>query len=117
MAWNQTMEGLTGVRKRDLLGTKNYTQALSFLQGLRPVLIDLPTEDLVSRHPGVRRFGTSIFVETHVPSLNRGKGVCLWRKASPLQDQEGERIGAIESFRDISAWKRAEEMIIGRDED
>lgn len=120
MAWNQAMEGLTGVRKGEILGTRNYSRALSFLQGLRPILIDLidlPTEDLISQHPGIRRFGDSIFVEAHVPSLNGGKGGCLWGKASPLLDHEGKRIGAIESFRDISAWKQAEEMIRGGEED
>jgi len=116
MAWNQAMEGLTGVKKRDILGKSEYARALSFLQGLRPVLvdlIDLPTEELTREHPGVRRFGDSIFVETHLPSLNGGRGRCIWGKASPLLNPDGERIGAIESFRDISAWKRAEEMIRG----
>ena len=78
----------------------------SFMRGLHPVLIDpidLQTEDLANQYRGVRRFGDSIFVETHVPSLNGGGGGYLWGKASLLGDQEGTWIGAIESFQDISA--------------
>ena len=41
----------------------------------------------------------------------RGKGAYLWVTASPLYDRKGNRIGAIESIRDISEHKEMEEAL------
>jgi PAS domain-containing protein len=43
--------------------------------------------------------------------MNGGRGAYLWGKATTLIDHEGKVIGAIESIRDISAWKRARESL------
>jgi len=58
----------------------------------------------------VRHFGDTLFVESYIPSLNEGRGGYLWGKASLLTDESGN-IGVIESLRDVTHWKRAEESI------
>jgi PAS domain S-box-containing protein len=114
IAWNRALEILTGVKKEVVLGKNDYSSAFSAIEKFRPVLIDLldmPPNELARRYPAVRRFGDSIYLEAFVPCLNDGEGAYIWGKASPLTDGEGNPIGAIESFRDMSEWKRAKESI------
>jgi PAS domain S-box-containing protein len=112
VAWNRAMETLTGIRREDVMGTRDYGRAFVKFVGAFPVLvdlIDLSTEELARTYPGVRRFGETLYFETPVPSLRGGRGGHLWGKASPLSDRDGSDIGAIQTLRDISDWKRAEE--------
>ena len=48
------------------------------------------------------------------PALNTGIGAFLWEKASPLVDPSGNRIGAIETIRDISDSKRWQAQTVTR---
>ena len=114
IAWNRAIETLTGVKREDVLGTADFQDAFSIFKGERPVLVnllDLPPHELARSYPSVRRFGDSIYVEAFIPNMNGGEGSFLWGKASALVDHEGHPIGAIESIRDISAWKRARESL------
>ena len=114
IAWNRALELLSGVKREEVLGREDFQKAFSFLKGSRPVLVDLldlPPHEIARNYPSVRRFGDSIYVEAFIPNINGGKGSFLWGKASALVDNEGHRIGAIESIRDISAWKRARESL------
>lgn len=114
IAWNRALERISGVRSSEVLGTTSYSQAFSFLEGRRPILVDildLPAHELAKSYPAVRRFGDSIFVEALIPGRPDEKGIYLWGKATPLFDSEGHTIGAIESFRDMSEWKKAKESM------
>lgn len=112
VAWNRAMETLTGIRREDMAGTRDYGRAFAKFEGAFPVLVDLlelSTEELARTYPGVRRFGETLYFETSVPSLRGGRGGHLWGKASPLSERDGSEIGALQTLRDISDWKRAEE--------
>ncbi|MEM2124517.1 MAG: PAS domain-containing protein, partial [Methanolinea sp.] len=114
IAWNRAMEVLSGVRKEEVLGSDRYREALSFLKGTMPVLVDilgLPAHELARNHPSVRKFGDSLYAEATIPGSAGGTERYIWAKASPLFDGEGNIVGAIESFRDISGWKRARESL------
>ncbi|HPC55830.1 MAG TPA: PAS domain S-box protein [Methanolinea sp.] len=114
IAWNRAMEVLTGVRSNEVIGSDRYGDALAFLQGTMPVLVDildLPAHELAKTWPSVRKFGDSIYAEATIPAHNDRKERLLWAKATPLFDGEGNIIGAIESFRDISEWKKAREFL------
>ena len=114
IAWNRALEMLTGVKKDQVIGKKDYQKAFTFFQKERPILVDildLPPHELARKYPTVRRYSDSIYAETFVPTMNEGKGAYLWGKASSLVDHEGNTIGAIESIRDISAWKQARESL------
>jgi PAS domain S-box-containing protein len=114
IAWNRALELLTGVKREEVIGKEDLEKVFSFFQKERPILVnilDLPPHELARRYPNVRRYGDSIYVEAFVPSMNDGNGAYLWGKASSLVDHEGNIIGAIESIRDISAWKRARESL------
>lgn len=114
IAWNRALEVLSGVRKEEVLGSDRYREALSFLKGTMPVLVDilgLPAHDLAKNYPSVRKFGDSLYAEATIPGSTGGTERYIWAKASPLFDGEGNIVGAIESFRDISGWKRARESL------
>lgn len=114
IAWNRAMEVLTGVRSNEMLGSDRYGDALSFLQGTMPELVDIlnmPAHELAKSWPAVRKFGDSIYAEATIPADSDRKERHLWAKATPLFDGEGNIIGAIESFRDISEWKKAREFL------
>ncbi|KUG14164.1 hypothetical protein ASZ90_016198 [hydrocarbon metagenome] len=116
IAWNRALETLSGIKREDVLGRDDFHHAFGFFQGVRPVLVDLlslPPHEIARNHPSVRRFGDSIYMEAYIPDMNGGKGAYLWGKASALIDREGHAIGAIESIRDISAWKQARESLRG----
>ncbi len=92
VAWNRAMETLTGIRREEVMGTRDYGRAFVKFVGAFPVLvdlIDLSTEELARTYPGVRRFGETLYFETPVPSLRGGRGGHLWGKASPLSDRDG----------------------------
>ena len=114
VAWNKALENFTGVKKETVLGTNDYRNAFPFYEGTRPILIDIldvSPQDLIIKYPQIRKFGNSIFIEAFIPTLHGGKGGSTWGKASALIDKDGNIIGAIESIRDISEWKRAEEFM------
>lgn len=112
VGWNRAMETMSGIGRDEVMGTRDYGRAFLRFGGAFPVLIDLldlSTEELARTYPGVRRFGDTLYFEAPVSALRGGRGGHLWGKASPLMDRDGGDVGAIQTLRDISDWKRAEE--------
>jgi PAS domain S-box-containing protein len=111
IAWNRAIEVMTGVRKEGIVGVGDYAYAEPFYGFKRPILVDLIFSDEVACYDYVKRKGNDIFAEVFVPLLYGGKGAYLWVAASPLFDDEGRMAGAVESIRDITERKQAEEML------
>lgn len=115
IAWNNAIEEITGISSSEMIGKGNNEHALPFYGIRRPLLADLvlsPDEGDEQRYyPGILKEGDVFYVETNIPDL-KGKSVTLWGKASPLYDAKGNKVGAIESIRDISEQKRIEEALI-----
>ncbi len=112
--WNLAMEKMTGVKKPDILGKGDYAYAVPFYGEKRPMLIDL----VMNKQPGiekrydfVKRIGNTIFGASFVPGTYQGKGAYLWSTAGPLLSKGGDIIGYIQSIRDISDHKQAEEAV------
>jgi len=114
IAWNRAMEIMTGIHSRDMLGKRDYEYALPFYGSRRPVLIDLAfhfDEEKAKEYPLIFwRQGDILVGETYTPQLPSGKAY-LWCVASILRDSKGEAVGAIESIRDITERKAANEQI------
>jgi PAS domain S-box-containing protein len=113
IAWNQAIEILTGVRANEVMGKSNYEYALPFYNNRRPMLIDLvqkPPDEGAEEYYTLQRDGEAVVAEIYIPSFKPG-GIHLWGKASPLCDASGNQVGAIESIRDITERKYAEEAL------
>jgi PAS domain S-box-containing protein len=114
IAWNRAIETLTGVPKEEILGKGDFAYAEPFYGERRPVLIDLVFgEDTgtEARYDWVRREAPIVYGEVFIPRLRNGMGAHLWVKASPLLDTDGNIAGAIETVRDITERRMAEEVL------
>ncbi len=114
IAWNRAMEEMTGVRAADMLGKENCEYSVPFYGERRPMLLDFilkPDPDIEKLYPGIiQRTGRSIIAEASQIHL-QGRDVSLWAKAGPLFDIHGNITGAIETIRDITDRKKAEEAL------
>ncbi|MDD3846922.1 MAG: PAS domain S-box protein [Syntrophorhabdaceae bacterium] len=108
IAWNRAMESLTGTRKEDILGKGDYTYAEAFYGEKRPMLIDAVQEEypgMEDRYEFMKWSGQELYAEAVVKMMNDQKQRHLWGAAAPLFDMDGNRIGAIESIRDVTEQK------------
>jgi len=113
VAWNRVMEEITGVPASTMLGKGKYEYATPFYGERRPTLIDLvrtPSEEFEKRYTYIKRDGLSITGEAYVPNL-KDRAAYIFSTASMLQDPDGNYAGAIETIRDISDKKYAEEEL------
>ncbi len=114
IAWNRAIERMTGVKSLEILGKDNHEYAIPFYHERRPILIDLVLKDdpvTAAKYPAITRDGTTLFSEITIPHFNNGTGAVLWFTASPLYDTHGTVVGAIESIREITGRKRAEDAL------
>lgn len=110
ITWNRGVEKLTGVSAEEILGKTSYS--LCFYPELRPILIDIalePSSITRVKYPTIEISGNEVYAESFVPKAYGGKGAYCWATASKLLDTEGNVVGAIESVRDITVRKHAQE--------
>ncbi len=118
IAWNRAIEEMTGVKAADMMGKGDYEYALPFYGMRRPIMIDLvfiSDKDIEKKYLFIKKEGNVLLSEAEVPL--KGQRRVLWGKASPLYDSKGNVVGAIESIRDITNRKRAEEALKKRERD
>lgn len=114
IVWNRAMERLTGVMAPAMLGKGNYEYAMAIYGERRPILLDLVlTNDpkVRAQYPFIRKDGTILSTEMPIPHLRHGKDAHFWFTASPLYDNHGTIIGAIESIRDMTDRKLAKDSL------
>ncbi len=114
VAWNRAIEEMTGTPKKEMLGKGDYEYSLPFYGKRRPILIDLVrNQDLavISKYPQLVSTDGVLRAESFVRTAYKGKGAFLWGIAVPFFDSDGNWIGAIESIRDITDRKQAEEEL------
>ncbi len=118
IAWNKAIEEMTGVKKEDMLGKRDYAYAVPFYGKRRPLTIDLvlkwDAED-AGQYDLVKQDGEALLTAGCTPMTHEGKGAHLSAKASPLFDTEGRVVGAIESIRDVTEQKQTEEALRNRE--
>jgi signal transduction histidine kinase/ActR/RegA family two-component response regulator len=114
IAWNRAIEKMTDLKAGKILGKGDYEYALPFYGEPRPMLIDMankPDPTLNARYYNIKRQENGSLVgEAYTPRLKGGVAYLLG-SASALYDLEGNYWGAIESIRDITDRKHAEEEL------
>ena len=112
MAWNRAIEEMTGVKTKDMTGKGDYEYALPFYGVRRPILIDMvfsSDEEIEKKYSFIKKEKDIILAETDV--IMNGENRVLWGKARCLYDSKGNIVGAIQSIRDITDRKQAEEAL------
>ena len=115
IAWNRAIEEMTGTRKEEIVGKGNLAYSIPFYGKPRPILIDqvfANDQEIRQKYISWQEKGNSIHGDAFVPGMYGGKGAYLAGVAAPLFDSHGNLIGAIESIRDITDQKRAEEALV-----
>lgn len=114
IVWNKAIERMTGVLAKDILGKGDHENSLPFYGERRPVIADYVLsndEEIANRYPYIERRGQTIVSETFVPLFNDGKGGVVWIVASRLYDSKGNLVGAIESIRDITQYRKVQRAL------
>nr|WP_319375714.1 PAS domain S-box protein [uncultured Methanoregula sp.] len=113
-AWNHAMEEVTGVPAESMLGKGRYEYAVPFYGEQKPMLANLifmPEVEIEKRYDSIKKIGDTLVVDIYIENFRPG-GVYFWAKASPIYDPQGNIIGAIETIRDITDRKRAEQAMV-----
>jgi len=107
--WNKACENISGLKKEDVVGTKDPWRA--FYEEERPVMADLVLDD-VSEEKIEKWYGDKFSenpnlkgayeAEAFFPDM-AGEGRWLYFTAAPLKNSDGERIGAIETLQDVTS--------------
>lgn len=113
--WNKACVDMTGVSTEDMVGSHEHWRP--FYPSARPCLADIVLDGAINQEAQLYYGGKNFHAapgiegayeaEDYFPHLGAG-GCWLYFTASPLCDNDGSIVGAIETLRDISAQKRAE---------
>lgn len=112
--WNKAIERITCISAAEMIGKCDYIYTIPFYGEARPQLMDLvflKHEEISRQYPNLIREGNTLMAEVFCPAVYNNKGAWVFAKASPLHDQSGNIIGAIESIRDINDQKLADEVL------
>jgi len=114
--WNRACEHLLGWTKADMIGTDHHWQA--FYPRARPVLADLILDDQLdqlAQHYGDKFSPCALIpgayeAEDFFPNIG-ASGHWLHFTAAPLRDKQGRLVGAIETLRDVTERRVAENAL------
>ena len=112
IAWNRAMEDLTGVQQEEMLGRSDYAYAAPFYGSFRPILIDLVDREdpeIESKYGVFRRESGAVMAEGYLKLPPDCHERLLQGKAAPLYDSRRNRVGAIQSIRDITSLRAERE--------
>ena len=112
IAWNRALEEMTGVPKEEMLGKGDCAYAVPFYGQPRKILIDLLEEEqqVIDRsYKNGKKEGSTLFGEVRLKQYRAGKDRIIAGAAAPLCDRQGNRIGGIQTMRDITEIRLAEQ--------
>ncbi|PWR76347.1 PAS domain S-box protein [Methanospirillum stamsii] len=120
IAWNRAMVEMTGIEQSGMIGLCDHAYSVPFYGDRRKLLIDLEglsDDELASHNPPVQKKGYTLSSEVFTPALYNGRGAYVWAVVTPLFDEKGNRVGTVESIRDITERKNAEYELLAKNND
>ncbi|MGE5404206.1 MAG: PAS domain S-box protein, partial [Candidatus Saccharibacteria bacterium] len=111
--WNKAMVELTRVQPQDIIGRSDQEYTIHFYGFKRSMLIDqalMLGKELAKSSLAIKHDTKTLVVERFCPAIGDG-GAFLWAKASPIYNENGEVVGAVESFRDVTQRKENEDSL------
>ncbi len=118
LVWNKAMEEMTGINASEMVGKGDYEYALPFYGFRRPMLADLlfrPDEIREGDYEVLKKGEDMLLAESD--RTVGGSLRTIWGKAAFLYDSEGRVLGAIESIRDITRRREAEDALKKREQE
>lgn len=116
IVWNKACEELTGLKAAEMIGSDH--QWRPFYPEKRPVLADIVLDgnldelaSLYDKYTHSPLTPAGVQGEGWYPSMN-GKDRFIFFGATPVRDNEGKIIAAIETLQDITERKRTEETLL-----
>ena len=110
VAWNKSIEKISGVPSSEMLGKSNYEYSIPFYGERRPILIDLlfeANEEIESKYPFISKKENVFISEVFAPCIGES-GRYFFAAASILYDSQNNIVGGIESLRDVTDYKTAQ---------
>ena len=114
--WNKACERLTGLPAQDLIGSSDHWRG--FYAEKRPCLADFVLKsnfgDIHQYYSDFSKFGLNDFgvaVETWCDLPQVGRRVYLAIDAGPIYDAEGTFVAVVETLRDITAQREAQDAL------
>ena len=112
ISWNREMEEMAGIKAEEMLGKDRYEYALPFYGERKPMLVDMishPEAMEEERFSYFKKEGNFLYAEQNFKLQGRIRS--LWCKASLIYNHKNEVIGAIESMRDVTDFRKAVEEL------
>jgi len=116
MIWNKACERLTNVKADDVIGTKDHWKA--FYEKPRVCLADLVVEgrtDEIEKYYSTAAIKTDVYdgvrAETWAVMPRASKRLYLAINCGPIYDNDGQLIAVVETLRDMTEQKKAEEAL------
>lgn len=107
IAWNDTMEQLTSISAKTIIGQGGYVYSEPFFGKKKKMLVDLvfDTDDEIQNHNYmiVNRVAKGSIVAVTTGTKPDKKPWTIWMKAMPIYDSLGNFMGAVGSMKDITA--------------
>lgn len=113
IAWNRSIEIITGVKADEMLGKGNYEYAIPFYKKRQPILADMaldPEKINPDLYAVIERRNNLISGNGYIEDLN-GREFYFSATATTLHDLKGDVAGAIESMIDTTELRRAEKAL------
>lgn len=113
--WNKAMVAMSGLSAKKMLG-KHVTEIGRHFygreRGVGAELLLKPKPEIEGEYDSLMRQDDLLVAKGYVPNLRGiGKEGYAWILAKPLYDSEGNKIGVIESVRDITEQNQYEEAL------
>ncbi|HOP86972.1 MAG TPA: PAS domain S-box protein [Syntrophorhabdaceae bacterium] len=114
IACNKAIEKILGVKRENILG-KDCREYSNLVYGVkRPLFVEIVfevNEEIEKFFSDIKKKDNIFYGETFIPGINRGKGGYFMVMAAPIVNEKGNFIGAMETIKDITEKKQAEEAL------